>query len=591
MTSSFNQVVNRRRSRLWAGLMRTSTVLALVVPAFGVPALAQSNTPSNLTNNPALFRETDVDQLNDRFAQPELPLTSTDPEVPVLLDQTKPPANARAIRFAFRGFELEEARPIAQADLDEIAKPLTGQTVTLLQMFEAAAALAQRYEAQGYFRPRVSVPPQRITNGTVTLRVDEFVVDRAVITIDGQPAGADPVLDRIVADIKADRPLSYAVYESARDRLTRELGLSVVTLDSDLEPDQSITVKVGLSRRSPVQSDRVGIDIPPSLADDKPPPGAERIRFRLDRMEISGASAYSADQLAPAYSGLIGQEISVADLYAIAAKLRGQYAADGYVPPEVVVPGQSIVGGNVRLEINEVWASRVVVLLDGAEVPPGDLLYRTANRVANVQPLTIAVLNRYALLLGDIPGIRIRSITPPKEPGGIATVELARKTFSGSVGIDNRGSQPTGIIEGMASVAEAGVLGFNERLTVSHITMIDPEEVRILGLGYDQPLTSRRPEAVDIFQPDARQSRRQPEAGAGRKLRLALHGGPQLSDYPVIDQEPRGYRPVRLPEQSGAGDARCTIPSSAARPSSCPMTGPAACDLAPVMISSTAFTA
>jgi hemolysin activation/secretion protein len=470
--------------------MRTSTVLALVVPAFGAPALAQSNTPSNLTNNPALFRATDVDQLNDRFAQPELPLTSTDPEVPVLLDQTKPPANARAIRFAFRGFELEEARPIAQADLDEIAKPLSGQTVTLLQMFEAAAALAQQYEAQGYFRPRVSVPPQRITNGTVTLRVDEFAVDRAEITIDGQPAGANPVLDRIVADIKADRPLSHAVYQSARDRLARELGLAVVTLDSNLEPDQSITVKVGLSRRSPALIDQVGIDIPPSLADDKPPPGAEHIRFRLDRMEISGSSAYSADQLAPAYSGLIGQEISVADLYAITAKLRGQYAADGYVPPEVVVPGQSIVGGSVRLEINEVWASRVVVLLDGVEVPPGDLLYRTANRVANVQPLTIAVLNRYALLLADIPGIRIRSITQPKEPGGIATVELARKTFSGSVGIDNRGSQPTGIIQGMASVAEAGVLGFNERLTASHITMIDPEEVRILGLGYDQPLTS-----------------------------------------------------------------------------------------------------
>src|SRR5688572_7549586 len=116
MTSSFNQVVNRRRSRLWAGLMRTSTVLALVVPAFGVPALAQTNTPSSLANNPALLRETDVDKLNDRFARPELPLTSTDPEVPVLLDQTKPPGNARAIRFAFRGFELESARPIAQAD-------------------------------------------------------------------------------------------------------------------------------------------------------------------------------------------------------------------------------------------------------------------------------------------------------------------------------------------------------------------------------------------------------------------------------------------------------------------------------------------
>ena len=102
-------------------------------------------------------------------------------------------------------------------------------------MFEAAAALAQRYEAQGYFRPKVSLPPQRITGGVVTLRVEEFAVDRLVVTIDGKPAPADPVLDRIVDDIKAERPLSYAVYESARDRLTRELGLSVVTLHQRTE--------------------------------------------------------------------------------------------------------------------------------------------------------------------------------------------------------------------------------------------------------------------------------------------------------------------------------------------------------------------
>jgi hemolysin activation/secretion protein len=380
MAFSFKQAATCRlsrhagfnRSRLRISLMRGSAALALIVPALIVPmlaspALAQLNAPSSLTSNPALLRETDADKLNDRFARPELPLTTTDPEVPVLLDQTKPPPNAQAIRFAFQGFKLDEARPLAQSDLDEIAKPLSGQTVSLLQLYEAAAAMARRYEAQGYFRPKVSLPPQRITGGIVTLRVDEFAVDRLVVAIDGQPAPADPVLDRIIGDIKAERPLSYAVYESARDRLTRELGLSVVTLTSELEPDHSITVKIGLSRRAPALADRTGIDVPPSLSDDKPPPGAEHIRFRLDRIDISGASVYSADKLATAYSGLIGQEISVADLYGVAGKMKGLYAADGFVPPEVTVPGQAVVAGGVRLEVNEVWASRVVVLLDGAE--------------------------------------------------------------------------------------------------------------------------------------------------------------------------------------------------------------------------------
>ena len=494
MTYPQDERMSSRRSRHRGGALRGAALLPLLVAASALsaaaPALAQVGPPASLTGNPALLRETDIDRINDKFARPDLPVTSTDPEVPVLLDQTQPPGNAGAIRFAFRTFELEQPAPVGQAAIDEIAQPLAGRTVSLLQVFEAAAAVAERYEALGYFRPKVSVPPQRINNGTVKLRIDQFAVDRTVITIDGAPAGPDPVLDRIIADVTADRPLSRAVFESARDRLKRELGLSVVHLESRIEPDQSITVTVELSRRAPATLERIGIEVPPGLDQDKPPPGAERIRFRLDRLDLAGVSTYPADQLAPLYADSIGKEISLADLYTIAGKIRGRYEADGYVPPEVKIPAQSVVDGAARLQVNEIWASRVVVMLDGKEVPADDLLHRTANRVANVRPLTIAVLNRYALLLGDIPGISIRSITPPKEPGGLATVELARKTFGGSVGMDNRGSRPTGIIELMASGSAAGALGFNERLSLSHITMIDPEEVRILGIGYDQPLTS-----------------------------------------------------------------------------------------------------
>src|SRR3954469_3621513 len=136
MTFSFDRTASRHRSRRWAKLMLNSAVVALVVPTLGAPALAQISAPSSLTNNSTLLRKTDVDKINDKFTRPELPLTSTEPEVPVMLDQTKAPENAQAIRFAFKGFKLDEPRPIAQANLDEIAMPLSGQTVTLLQVFE-----------------------------------------------------------------------------------------------------------------------------------------------------------------------------------------------------------------------------------------------------------------------------------------------------------------------------------------------------------------------------------------------------------------------------------------------------------------------
>src|SRR5690242_17096854 len=48
------------------------------------------------------------------------------------------------------------------------------------------------------------------------------------------------------------------------------------------------------------------------------PKGAEKLRFVLKEMRIEGATVYTPEQLAAFYNSFIGQEISVAEVYAIA---------------------------------------------------------------------------------------------------------------------------------------------------------------------------------------------------------------------------------------------------------------------------------
>src|SRR5688572_4415839 len=51
------------------------------------------------------------------------------------------------------------------------------------------------------------------------------------------------------------------------------------------------------------------------------PPGAEKIIFKFNGLQIDGASAYSDAELRQIYADKIGQEISLADVYAIANQM------------------------------------------------------------------------------------------------------------------------------------------------------------------------------------------------------------------------------------------------------------------------------
>src|SRR3954447_26033090 len=69
------------------------------------------------------------------------------------------------------------------------------------------------------------------------------------------------------------------------------------------------------------------ITLPSTVAPD----GAESIKLTIGRVVISGASVYSEADLAPLYPALIGGEVSLAAVYALARRITAKYGAAGYV--------------------------------------------------------------------------------------------------------------------------------------------------------------------------------------------------------------------------------------------------------------------
>ena len=219
-----------------------------------------------------------------------------------------------------------------------------------------------------------------------------------------------------------------------------------------------------------------------------PPPGAEQVRFRLTELVIEGVTAYRPEQLRSLYARFIGQEISVADLFAISESITERYRADGYLISRALVPAQRIENGIARIQVIEGFVSEVSV------EPADPVLARRAERaVASSRPLTLSRLERSLLLLNDLPGVTAQGLIEPAAGGPVGAARLGiaaetRRAWDGFVALDNRGSRYVGPWQAMVGGGVSSVLTSYDRLAFRAVGASPLRELRFLELAYEAPV-------------------------------------------------------------------------------------------------------
>ncbi|AEP10329.1 ShlB/FhaC/HecB family hemolysin secretion/activation protein [Micavibrio aeruginosavorus] len=244
----------------------------------------------------------------------------------------------------------------------------------------------------------------------------------------------------------------------------------------------------------------------PAVEVDRPqaqaaPAGSENIQFTLNNLRLDGVTAYKESELRGVYAESVGQTISLADLYGIAAALTNKYRNDGYILTQVIVPPQTIEGGNVRLQVVEGYLYSVnVALEEGAPAETEaamNLIRGYASRIPAGYALNIADLERYLLFINDLPGVSARGVLAPNAANvGAADLNILvqRDPFEAVVGIDNYGTKYLGAIQFSGAAALNSMLGNNERLTAQAVLAPDPGqpmELAYFAAGYSQPIGTR----------------------------------------------------------------------------------------------------
>ena len=124
--------------------------------------------------------------------------------------------------------------------------------------------------------------------------------------------------------------------------------------------------------------------------------------------------AYAPEDIDPLYRGRLGTTVSLADIYDIANALTNKYRNEGYILTQVVVPPQTIENGLVRLQVVEGFVDGITIAGEPRESAVKQFR-KYADNLRENNILSAQNLERYLLLINDLPGVTARSVLSPSQ--------------------------------------------------------------------------------------------------------------------------------------------------------------------------------
>ncbi|AZC48324.1 MULTISPECIES: ShlB/FhaC/HecB family hemolysin secretion/activation protein [Pseudomonas] len=183
------------------------------------------NLPSFLNSNETI-RNLPVPNLPADAYRPTTPAPKL---APPTVPQAQPLMMGTTINVSTVQIEGGTLYPLNE--LAEIYKPLIGHESTLGQLIEATREITRRYQQDGYLLSYAFLPQQSFDQGTVRVVLVEGYIKDYQLQGDIGPVSA--YLDKLVAKLKAERPLTRKTFEHYTTLMSRIPG---VTLQAQVPP-------------------------------------------------------------------------------------------------------------------------------------------------------------------------------------------------------------------------------------------------------------------------------------------------------------------------------------------------------------------
>ena len=243
------------------------------------------------------------------------------------------------------------------------------------------------------------------------------------------------------------------------------------------------------TQREPQPARRDGaVSIDRARFPEQVPPGAAQLRLTLREVVLSGNAAVQTAELAPLWQDQIGREMSLADGFAIAARISAAYRERGFVLSQAVVPQQDldVAGAKLRIQVLEGFIDKRTVT--GA---PGSSLAAYLAPIGAERPATLATLERQLLLVNELPGVQARANLQAGSVPNASDLELVvqRTPWSGSLALHNRIAPSQGDVRIDADATRNGLFGDFDRHNL-RLSSSGDKRLMQLSYGVEVPLGS-----------------------------------------------------------------------------------------------------
>ena len=214
-------------------------------------------------------------------------------------------------------------------------------------------------------------------------------------------------------------------------------------------------------------------------------PDFANIRFTPRSVEFEGLQGLEPEDLAPAYSSLLGTEQPISAVCQIRDHAATILRDAGYIAA-VQVPEQRIADGVVRFRV--LMARMTQVRVRGNATGAERTIAGYLNELTEAPVFNRFEAERYLLLASDLPGYNVRLTLRPAggAPGEvIGDVTVQRIPAFVDFNVQNAGSRALGRWGGLVRGQLFGLSGLGDRTTLSLFSTADFEEQQTVQLGHD----------------------------------------------------------------------------------------------------------
>ena len=211
----------------------------------------------------------------------------------------------------------------------------------------------------------------------------------------------------------------------------------------------------------------------------------EKVRFVLKKISVEGSTVYGHHIFNKWQKKLLNKTVSLAVIYKFAEKVTQKYRDDGYLLSRAIVIPQKIKDGEVTIQVVQGHIGNILVR--GPVAGTRAFIQASGKKLLQSSPLLAKDLERYLLLIDDLPGVTAESVLVPlkDEPGSSKLIiNLKHEKFAAKESVDNRGSEFNGPVQFKAEAHANSALGLYEKLGFQGIMTSQPDElIHLNGFG------------------------------------------------------------------------------------------------------------